>query len=403
MAQVILFDGEAREQLLPLTHTRPVCDLRVGMLTIREKWSHYLGFPISVVTQDHLAEAFPLDYGEDNFVINGGVLPSDALVALIRQMGTNEAYLHADQLVVARLDQKQLRKLVHDEAIGELDAQDLQDTPFLKITALPDLILLLEAAIQDDFRWLTRERKSLPLPPGNTLIGPSDRLFIEVGASLQGAIINTTTGPVFLARNSVVQEGSIIRGPFALGHSSVVRMGSRIYGPFSCGPFCRLGGELESSQFQGYSNKAFEGYLGHSVVGSWCNLGAGTQVASVKHTYDEIDLWSEQEEKAQPTGSQSFGAVLGDHTKTVNGTIFNPGSVTGVCANTLTPGIAPRFIPSFAASENGVLGSTFTPEDAFRAAAQMMTRRQEDLTTGQRLLLLRIFEMTAYQRPWESV
>ena len=402
MAQVILFDGEARENLLPLTHLKPVCDLRIGLLTIREKWSHYMGFPVSVVTQDYLSELYPLEYDTENYVINGAVLPSDALVALIRQMDINEAFLHEDQLVVAKLDQKQLRKLIDDEAIEELDAQDLQDTPFLKISSLTDLILLNEAAIIDDFRLLSKMRKSMPLPPGNTLIGPSDKLFIEVGATVQGSYLNTTTGPIYLSRNSSILEGCFIRGPFALGENSILRMGTKIYGPLATGPFCKIGGEIESSLFQGYSNKSYEGYLGHSIIGNWCNLGAGTQAASVQHTYDEIEMWNEGDEQFIPTGTQSMGAVLGDHTKTANGTVFTPGSVTGICANTLTPGIAPRFIPSFAASESGQVGITFSPENAFRAAEQMMTRRQADLTLQQRLLLLKIFEITSDQRPWEK-
>jgi UDP-N-acetylglucosamine diphosphorylase/glucosamine-1-phosphate N-acetyltransferase len=402
MAQVILFDGEVRDQLLPLTHTRPVCDLRIGLLTIREKWSHYLGYPVSVVTQDYLAESYPLEYEVENYVINGAVLPSDALVALIRQMDINEAFLHEEQLVVAKLDQKQLRKLIDDEAIEELDAQDLQDTPFLKISSLTDLILLNEAAIIDDFRLLSRERKSMPLPPGNTLIGPSDKLFIEVGAKIQGSYLNTSTGPIYLSRDAVILEGCFIRGPFALGEHSLLRMGSKIYGPVATGPFCKIGGEIESSLFQGYSNKSYDGYLGHCIIGNWCNLGAGTLAASVQHTYDEIEMWSERDEAFIFTGTHSMGAVLGDHTKTANGTVFSPGSVTGICANTLTPGIAPRFIPSFAASANGQVALSFSPEDAFRAAEQMMTRRQTELTIQQRLLLLKIFEITSGQRPWEK-
>jgi UDP-N-acetylglucosamine diphosphorylase/glucosamine-1-phosphate N-acetyltransferase len=360
-----------------------------------------MGYPVSVVTQDYLSEFYPLEYETENYVINGSVLPSDALVALMKQMEINEAFLHEDQLVVAKLDQKQLRKLIDDEAIKELDAQDLLDTPFLKVSSLTDLILLNEAAILDDFRLLSRERKSMPLPLGNTLMGPADKLFIEVGAVVQGATINTSTGPVYLSRKSVILEGSLIRGPFALGENSLIRMGTKIYGPVATGPFCKIGGEIESSLFQGYSNKSYDGYLGHSVIGNWCNLGAGTQAASVQHTYDEIEMWSESEDCLLPTGSQSMGAVLGDHTKTANGTVFTPGSVTGICANTLTPGIAPRFIPSFAASENGQVGITFSPEDAFLAAEQMMTRRQEELTIQQRLLLLKIFENTSVQRPWE--
>ncbi|MCB9081767.1 MAG: glucose-1-phosphate thymidylyltransferase [Lewinellaceae bacterium] len=401
MTQVILFDNETRDHLLPLTYTRPVADLRVGILTIREKWERALGFPTGFITQDYLAQRFSLEVGDENFFINGSVLPSDKLCALIRQMDFNEAYLQGDELIVAKLDRKQLQKLINDEEIDELKGHDIEDTPFLKINRPSDLVRLNGEALREDFQVLKAGRRSMPLPASNRLIGPADQLFIEPGATLEGVSLNTTTGPIYIGRQAEIMEGSMLRGPIALLDHAVVRMGARIYGPTTIGPQCKVGGEVVQSILWGHSNKAHDGFLGHSVLGEWCNLGSGTEVSNLKNSYEEVKLWNYPAGRFLPTGEQFLGVIMGDHAKTGVNVTLNTGTVIGVATQVFGPGFPRNFIPSYAFG--GAHGfQTFMPEKALATAARVMDRRQVTLTIEDRIILLRIFEDSAKFRNWEK-
>ena len=219
---LILFDNEVRDQLLPLTYTRPVSDLRVGILTIWEKWQRWMGGKISFITQDYLSEKYQIDYGENNFVINGSVMPSPQLCKLMEQMDFNEAYLKGEELIVAKLDEGQFEKLIHDEDITEIKGIDIEDTEYLKINSLPDLFALNDAAIREDFELLTKGRTSQPIPSSNQVLHP-DQIFIEPGAELEFATLNAKEGPIYIGKNTKIMEGALIRGPFALCENSVVK------------------------------------------------------------------------------------------------------------------------------------------------------------------------------------
>ena len=401
MRQVILFDNEIREHLLPLTYLRPVGALRIGILTIQEKWQRHLGLPVSFLTQDYLAEKYEMDYGEENYLINGSVLPTPKLIGLIRQMDVNEAFLLDGELIAAKLSGEQINQMVNDEDFGELSGYDLQAEDILKLNRTYDLFHLNDQALRLDFELLTKGRKSAPLSSTNTLIGPADQIFIEEGARVECSTFNTQTGPVYIGKDALVMEGCLIRGPLAVGPESVLKMGAKIYGATTMGPGCKLGGEVNNVVMQGNSSKGHEGYLGNSAIGEWCNIGADANSSNLKNTYEEVRLWNYPAERFEPTGHQFCGLILGDHSKVGINTMFNTGTVVGICANIFGPGFPRNFVPSFAwGGSHGF--STFRSGKAFDMMERVMSRRNRNLSVQDRLILLRVFEETAKFRRWET-
>ena len=401
MSRIILFDNEVRDRLLPLTFTRPVCELRMGILTIREKWERWLGMKAAYITQDYLAEKYPIDQGEVNYIINGSVLPSPQLVHLIQQMDFNEAYLRGDELVVAKLDEEQIEKLVSDDDIGDLKGYDLEGTDYLKIDHLWDIFRLNDKAIASDFELLTKGRTSQALSSSNLLIGDASQLFIEEGAIVEGANLNTKQGPIYIGKNTEVMEGTSIRGAFALCDHAIVKMGAKIYGATTIGPYSKIGGEVNNSILTGYSNKGHDGYLGNSVLGEWCNIGADTNNSNLKNNYDEVRLWDYSEERFVKTGQQFCGLIMGDHSKTGINTMLNTGTVVGVSCNLFGEGFPRNFVPSF--SWGGKQGyKTYNTNKAFDTAERVMARRKVDFDVQERLILLRVFEETTKYRKWDK-
>lgn len=348
MQHLILFDNETRDHLLPLTYTRPVGALRVGILTIQEKWARVFQSPCSFLTQDYLSDKYEMAYGEDNLIINGALLPTPQVVRLVRQLDFSEAILLNGELLAARLTGKQIEQLIRDEDFGELTGFEAKDTDIQKLNAVYDIFQLNDRAIRDDFERMTTGRQSAPLSHTNTLIGPIDQLFIEPGVEIEGATINTKTGPVYIGRNALVMEGCLVRGPLAMCEESILKMGAKIYGPTTLGPGCKVGGEVNNVVFQANANKGHDGYLGNSVIGEWCNLGADTNCSNLKNTYEEVKLWNYPKGGFAKTGLQFCGLIMGDHSKAAINTMFNTGTVVGVCANIFGSGFPRNFIPSFA-------------------------------------------------------
>lgn len=397
---IILFDNEVRDQLLPLTYTRPVCEIRVGILTIKEKWQRWIGGNIAYITSDYLSNKFQIDYGEENYVINGSVMPSPQLVTLIKQMEFNQAYLKGEELIVAKLDETQFEKLIHDEDISEIEGIDIEDTEFLKLDHLWDIFRLNDAALRSDFEIITKGRTSHSISPTNRIIG-EENIFIEPGVVMEFATINASLGPVYIGKNTLIMEGTLIRGPLSVGEGSVVKMGTRIYGATTLGPFSKVGGELNNCVFQGYSNKSHDGYLGNSIIGEWCNLGADTNASNLKNTYSDIKLWNYPARSFKSIGLQNCGLIMGDHSKCGINTMFNTGTVVGVCCNIFGSGFPPTFIPSYSwGGANGL--STYKPEKAFETIDHMMNRREIPFSVEDRIIMLRIFEDSAQFRSWET-
>lgn len=402
MTNIILFDDDNWIGLLPLTFTKPICELRVGILTIREKWQKYLDAHASFITQDFLSTKYPLVIEDDNIIINSTILPNKDLVALIQGLKPNQALVDGDELLAARLGRDQFERLTSDQSVDELDGLNITSSDFAKdrIVRPNDIFRLNGQEIRKDFDLITAGRSSKELSETNTVLG-SESVFVEEGASVECAIINATQGPVYIGKNAEIMEGSIIRGPLAMCEHSVVKMGAKIYGDTTLGPYVKVGGEVSNTVFIGYSNKGHDGYLGNSVIGEWCNLGADTNSSNLKNNYAEVKIWSYEELRFVPTGTQFCGLIMGDHSKCGINTMFNTGTVVGVSANIFGSGFPRVFIPSFSWGGSGGF-STYRLDKSLEVAEKVMLRRKEQLTDEDIKILDYIYQATRENRPWEK-
>ena len=391
---ILFFDDTSHDNLLPLTFTRPVSELRVGIHTIRGKWSCF--FPeatFSNITKQYLKDKYPANYQEVNYLICGGLLPEISLVETIRKLEMNECLLLNGRPVACCLNKKRA------ESFDPANLNDLRCTEYsagLSILDHPWQIFGWNGQeIRKDFDLITSAKQSHSLSDTNRIAG--NELFVEEGVKADFSIINTTSGPVYLGKGSEIMEGSIIRGPFALCEGSVVKMGAKIYGPTTIGPWSKVGGEVNNSVILGYSNKAHDGFLGNSVIGEWCNLGADTNNSNLKNNYAEVRLWSYPEERFINTGLQFCGLIMGDHSKCGINCMFNTGTVVGVNSNIFGSGFPRNFIPSF--SWGGAQGfTTFSLSKAFEVAGKVMERRGIDFDEKERNILREVFKMTEKYR-----
>ena len=398
MSHIILFDAEVRNHLLPLTYARPVGDLRVGILTIAEKWEHHLGLPASFLTQSYLQELFPLSYGEQNLLINGSILPTPDVVALVLNLSPGEAYIKAGELIAACLDGAAVAALAEDRDFDELSAYDIGEQPLLRISRPADIFGMNDVAIREDFALLTAGRTSAEPSPTNTIIGPRENLFLEPGVKMEACILNVEDGPVYLGAGAVVLEGCLLRSPLALCENSVLKMGAKVYGGTTLGPRCKVGGEVNNVVFQANSNKGHDGFLGNAAVGEWCNIGADTNASNLKNDYGEVRVWSYPEGRFAKTGLQFHGLVLGDHSKAGINTMFNTGTVVGFSSNVYGEGFPRTFIPSFIwGGAGGVM--TYRIDKAKATAERVMARRKEPFTEAHGRLFDAIFaESSGYRK-----
>ncbi|MEM9991000.1 MAG: putative sugar nucleotidyl transferase, partial [Bacteroidota bacterium] len=339
------------------------------------------------------SEKYPVSVEDDNFILNSTVLPERQICSIIRQLHQNEALLKEGELIAARLDERQFEKLMKDEDIEELQGYELDQTELTKLETITDLFRLNDIALRSDFDLVTGGRISEPLTTSN-LVSGTEQIFVEEGAEVECAVINASTGPVYIGKNAKILEGAMLRGPIALCEHSVIKMGAKIYGASTFGPHTKVGGEVSNSVILGYSNKGHEGYLGNSILGEWCNLGADTNVSNLKNNYSTIKRWDYEAEDFIQTDLQFCGLVMGDHSKAGINTMFNTGTVVGVCANIYGGGFPPKFIPSFAWGGSGGF-QTHDLEKAFQTAERVMARRNKEFTTEERLLLIKIAEESA--------
>lgn len=401
MKNLILFENDTRTNLLPFTYTRPTCEIRLGIFNIREKWEKAMNGSGSFITQDYLTDLYDINLSEKNYLINGAVLPTAELVHQILELGVGEALVNDDELIAALLDLNQFNRLVDDD-IEVFNTYDLSETQsLLKANNLWDLFKLLDWSIRWDFEKITEGRTSEPLPDSNTLIGSKNWLFIEKGALVQGATINTSNGPVYIGKNATVMEGATIRGPFSLGERGTVKMGAKIYGPTAAGPYTTLGGEIKNVLMLEHASKGHEGYLGNSVIGAWCNLGADTNCSNLKNNWTEVKLWDFTKKALLPSGQLKAGLFLGDYSMTSINSMFNTGTVTGICCNIFGTGFPEKFIPSF--TWGGTNGSeTYRIDKALAAIERMKNIHKQTFSVEERIVLLKIFEESAKFRSWEK-
>jgi len=400
MRNLILFDDEIRDNLLPLTYTRPVCELRVGISKIREKWERAFDTNASFITREYLTEKYPITIGEDNLVINGSVLPSPLLIRLIDELSPNEALVSDGDLVAARIPGDEFDALIDGSFGDDIAGYSLQETPVKKLTHLWEIFSLCREEIIEDFNQITEGRTSATLSKTNSIIG-NHPVFAEPGVWAEHVIFNTSNGPIYLGKDAKIMEGTMMRGPVAIGEGGVVKMGTKIYGASSFGPFCKLGGEINNVVMQANSNKGHDGYLGNSVIGEWCNLGADANASNLKNTYSSVKLWSYAKEKFEDTGLTFCGLVMGDHSKCGINTMFNTGTVVGVSANVYGAGFVRNFVPSF--SWGGPQGmKTFILKKSLETAGAVMSRRGIELDLTERNILSSVFEMSAIHRRWDK-
>lgn len=376
---ILLSDAGHWRHLLPLTFTRPVGALRPGVLTIAESWAHFTELPVGHRTEAYLQEKFPAVTGELVREVDATMLPLPDLVSAVLDLEPGQVLVNNG------------RSLAFCEgSAGKANEHDWNDPPaYLKRVEFAGEVVRIERpwhlfqhcgrAIINDYVALTDGRRSASVSGFNTVIGDPNLLFIEPGAVVEASIISTKGGPVYIGRDAEVMEGCMIRGPFALGDRAQLKMGARIYGPTAIGPECRVGGEVNNSVIFGFSNKAHDGFLGNSVLGEWCNLGADTNNSNLKNTYGEVNVWSYAEQASIPTGLQFCGMIMGDHSKAGINTMFNTGTVVGVCANVFGSGFPPRHIPSFSwGGADGLDRNVFGKATA--TIQRVMERRKLPLT-----------------------
>ncbi|PKB17645.1 GlmU family protein [Flavobacterium sp. 5] len=380
----ILFDGPARNALLPFTFTRPVADILVGIMTIRQKWEARLGSTTTTVTEEYLSEKFPMVEMEENVMINASFLPNDVLVEMVSDLGPNQAIFKGDDIVAFYTNDEQ-------ESV-DFDCYEIieYNEEGITIEYTWDIFSKNDAAIREDFEFLTEDRKSQPIPKSVNVIAP-ENVFIEEGAKLEFVTLNASSGPIYIGKDSEIMEGSIIRGPFALCENAQVKMGAKVYGATTVGPYSRIGGEVKNAVLFAYSNKGHDGFLGDSVLGEWCNIGADSNNSNLKNNYEEVKLWNYETESFTKTGLQFCGLMMGDHSKCGINTMFNTGTVVGVSANIFGSGFPRNFVPSF--SWGGATGfTTYVTKKAFETAKLVMSRRNVDFDEKEAAILEHIFE-----------
>jgi UDP-N-acetylglucosamine diphosphorylase/glucosamine-1-phosphate N-acetyltransferase len=347
--RVFLSDKEMADHLFPFSQTRSVADIRIGILTIRQKWEKLLQQPVTVLKRDEEPPA-------DAIVFAANILPTAGFVHSIFDRAGNPS---------TEPDYSQVKILQYPWHIFQWN----------------------DWALREDFQILTRNRYSMPIPESVQVINPN-QVFIEPGAVVQHCMLNAATGPIHIGQNAEIMEGSFIRGPFALGEGGVVKMGARIYGATTIGPYCTAGGEIKNSILFGYSNKAHDGYLGDSVIGEWCNLGAGTSNSNIKNTASEVNVWHHPSREYIRAGIKC-GLLMGDYSRSAINTAFNTGTVVGVCANIFGEGIPPKFIPSFTWGNKGL--SLYEFEKAVIDIANWKKLKNQALTEGEINQLKHIF------------
>ena len=386
----ILFDGPSRNNFLPLTYTRPVAEIRVGILTIREKWEAFLESTITFVTEDYLSEKFPMVEFDKNIFINASFLPNAKIVNLIINLKPNELINSGNDLIAFYANESQ------DEVDLDSFTKIEYNEKVLHINSLTDIFKINSLAIEEDFKLLTKNRDSSKISNTNNLIN-SDNIFLEEGVSMEYSTLNASNGPIYISKNCEIMEGSLIRGPFAMCENSTLKLGSKIYGGTTIGPNCKIGGEVKNSVVIGNSNKGHDGFLGNSLIGEWCNLGADTNTSNLKNNYTDIKIWNYDSNKFSSTGEQFCGLIMGDHSKSGINTMFNTGTVVGVCSNVFGSGFPRNFIPSFSWGGNKGF-SNYKIEKAFEVNDIVMKRRNCDFSDKDKAILTHINEITSPYR-----
>lgn len=378
---IILFDGKERDHLLPLTATRAVADLRVGILTLKEKWEKHLKLSAAILTQDYIQPKYTYQQNENSIFINAAILPNINLMTVLENL-EEETMLQSEKHLIAFKTKQEIKTL------ADIEENNFQTKLYSEIQLLKfpwNIFSRNGDEIKKDIQLLDLKPNPEILSGTNTLLG--NEIYIEEGVDCECAVLNAKDGPIYLGKNSEVMEGCTLRGPFALGEHATLKMQSKIYGDTTIGPYCKVGGEVSNAVFMAYSNKGHDGFIGNSVIGEWCNLGADTNNSNLKNNYGKVKAYSYPAKDYISTGLQFCGLIMGDHSKSSINTMFNTGTVVGVCANVFGGGFHPKYIPDFAWNED-----VFDLDKAYEVAQRVMERRGLALSDIDKDILKFIYE-----------
>lgn len=383
---LFLFDDHRRDHFLPLAWTRPVAELRWGITTVAEKWSHIANRDFNYLSQSYLQVDDAPSNEVDALYVNARYYPTDDLIEKARALLSNEAVYHGPTLVAART-----REQLDIQALesAEFNKIELEESAVFSLDSITDLFTKNGEAITRDIQLHHIQHGTIP---DCKILGDHNLLFVGLDTKINALSINMEDGPIFIDDGVEIMEGSMLRGPLAICRNSTVKMGSKIYGDTTIGPHCKVGGEISNSNMQGYSNKSHDGFLGNSVVGQWCNLGADTNNSNLKNNYSSVRLYDYATRHFEDTGLTFCGLIMGDHSKTAINTQFNTGTVVGVHSNIFSSGFPQKFIPDFSW---GTEGDRYELERALEVAAKVMARRGIELDDRHKNIYRHIFEVTA--------
>lgn len=388
MTNYILYDDAAiRRHLLPFTFTRPVSEIRCGILTLTEKWAHFLQKKPSFLTEPYLQTKFPFIASNDNIFLNGAVCATSAIAEAVQKLNEGDVLTAVDQVIAYRSPFEVVKPL------EELKPVFFPD-PIVTIQRVWDIYGENGAQIKADFAALTQDRISQPLNDPFTKVYAPENVFLEEGARVRASVLNAENGPIYIGKNATVSEGSVIIGPFALGEGSTVNWGGKMRMNTSVGPHCKIGGEVSNSVLFGFSNKGHDGFLGNSVLGEWCNLGANCNNSNLKNDYTNVKLYSYATEAMEDTNRLFCGLFMGDFTKAGISTLFNTGTVVGVNTNVFGAGFQPKHIPSFSWGGAAEGFTEYRIEKALKVAFETVSRRGEAFGETQREILKHVFEIS---------
>lgn len=367
--KIVLHDNGLHNRFAPLTLTRPLGNLRIGILTNDERWKKYIpNAEIGFQTETFLAPQFGTIEFPD-LIVNAQVIPNEEVVEACVSLSDRQCLMIENTWIAKRGEDP--KETVNYAGVAPIILHQRWD-----------LFLKNDVAIEWDISLVTRDRMSQPISPSNTVIGDKDNVFIEEGAQVEASVLNTTGGSIYIGKSAEIMEGSLVRGPFALGEHAALKMGAKIYGATTVGPHCKVGGEVSNSIFYGYSNKGHDGFVGNSLIGEWCNLGADTNTSNLKNNYGKVSTYSYEEAEEIPTDVQFMGLTMGDHSKCGINTMFNTASVIGVSVNLFGAGFPAKFVPSFSwGGEDGIV--PYRIEKAIEYANAMMARRGKELSPAE--------------------
>lgn len=403
----VLFEDHSHFDLLPFTFTRPLYEIRKGIFTGTERWNRVLASSPLRLSYDYLGIKYndPLPPG-DLIWINGKFLPDQEFKNLIHALEPRSCFINDQQEILAARFSADLLPAGHNGLLGKslveeigLKVQPSGINP-PAIRQLPDIFSQNHQWIAFDFELAVKDGPSEKIDDPHTRIYGADNIYVSPGVKVRAAIINAEDGPVYLGQNATIHEGAIIRNAHAICEEAHVNMGAKLRGDTTLGPYSKVGGEVTNSVIMGYSNKGHEGYLGNSVLGEWCNLGADTNTSNLKNNYAEVKIWHYPTERFRKTGLQFCGLMMADHAKCGINTMFNTGTVVGVFANIFGSGYPRPYIPSFSWGGAAKM-STYRSEKAFEVAEMVMKRKQRSFDQKEKEILTKVYEMTARYRHWE--